>query len=291
MEIMGGNDPISDIITLNPGKKIGKYNINYNKITDTEVILHAGHIDCISQLRSNADIVILEFFNTICHYKLLTDNNSSFKKVISIVNRTKVLELCELKELDVDYIIYDANDLKNDVDNVTIKLVDDRLVIEDYKTKYNIPDLFYDVIRLNIINFHKRIEHENLIFIRSYKTGIDSFIYKHYIDKYLSCKLIITHPVMSSNVNYPLSGSTSSIDLNDDAKSFLTYFYDIQKTEIISNPDKVKTDLEQYVISLGANIDYFIILDDPAIVGVDKIFISAYMKGMYNTKIPANMWI
>lgn len=291
MKIMGGSDPIGQIISENPDKIIGKYNINYDKITDTKTILHDGHLDCISQLRSNVDIVIIEFFNTICHYKLLTNNIHSFKNVIPIVNQTKVLELCELKGLDVDYIVYDADDLRNDVDNETTQLVDDRLILEDYKNKYQIPDFFYDLLRLNIINFHKRIEHENLIFIRSYKTGIDSFIYKHYIDKYLSCKLIITHPVMSSNVNFPLSGSSSSIDLNDDGKSFIDYFYKIEKAEIISNPDKVKTDLEQYVISLSANIDYFIILNDPAIVGVDKIFISAYLKGMYNTRIPANRWI
>ena len=158
--------------------------------------------------------------------------------------------------------------------------------------KLKIYDRIYPTFRANLIFITKR-NLSNITHVRSYKTGSDTFALKHYLNKFLSCDLLITYPLMYSNINFPLSSSTltSSIELNDDAKDFLTYFYNIQKSEIISNPTKVKTDLEQYAISLGATIEYFVILDDPTIVGIDKIFISAYLKGMYNTTIPANRWI
>jgi len=292
MEIIGGNDPIGDIITLNPGKTIGKYNFNYNKITDIEISLHAGHIECINQLRSNVDIVILEFFNTIYHYKLLV-GDSGFKDIIPILDQTSVLDICTSENLDIDYVVYDAEDLKNDVDEATITLVDDRLIAEDYKNKLNMTDFFYDLFRLNIINFHKREHVTNLTFIRSYKTGVDTFALKHYMDTYLpnDNELMIIHPIMYDEINHPITTALPFSEINDDAKDFINYFYNIEKLGIINDPTEVQNDLEQYANSIEGSITNFEIIDDPVFVGVDKIFISASFMGIYNTTVQSNRWL
>lgn len=287
MELIQGINPLDKIIAANTGKKIGKYSIDYNKISDTEIKMHDGHKNCINQLHlAGMDIIILEFMNSSKIYKHV----DYFGKIVPLVDQVKVLDNCIAENLDVDYVIYDSDDFKTDSDAATIQLVDDRLAIEDYKNKFKISEFMISQFRANLI-FITRRNYTGITMARSYKTGTDGFAYKHYLNKYMNCDLINVHPIMSSNVNFPLSGSSTEIELNDDAKSFLDYFYKIEKSEIISNPDKVKTDLEQYIIGLGSTIVDFVILDDPAIVGVDKIFISAYLKGIYNTMIPANRWI
>lgn len=289
MEIIQGMNPLDKITVANVGKKIGKYSIDYNKISNEKIIMHDGHKDCINQLRlAGCDIIILEFFNTSNIYKYL----DGWGTVIPLVDQVKVLDNCIAEALDVDYVIYDSDDFKVDADSSIIKLVDDRLLFEDYKNKFKISNHIFPQFRANLILVTKRSNnYTGLVTARSYKTGTDGFALKHYFNKYLNCDLINVHPIMHDNVSLPLCGSITEIELNDDAKSFLTYFYQIEKTEIISNPAKVQNDLEQYTISLNGYIEYFAILDDSDIVGIDKIFISADFKGMYNTTIPAQRWL
>ena len=71
MKIIKDAAPISKIIADNPGKIIGKYNINCDKITNTKFNLHACHLDGIQQLRLSVDIIILEFWDFNNIYKSL----------------------------------------------------------------------------------------------------------------------------------------------------------------------------------------------------------------------------
>lgn len=287
MEITQGTNPLNKIITINASKKIGKFSVDYNKINNSKIIMHDGHKDCINQLRlAGMEIIILEFFNTSNIYKYL----GGYGKVVPLVDQVKVLDNCIAENLDVDYIIYDSDDFKTDMNSAIIKLVDDRLIAEDYKNKLKISDFYYPSFRANLIFVTSR-NYDGITTARSYKLGTDVFALKHYFNKYMNCDIIIVNPKMYNNINFPISRSIPEIELNEDAKSFLIYFYNIQKEDIINNPDKVKNDLEQYAISLGDTIEDFIILNDPIFIEAGKVFISVRLKNIYNVKIPVNRWI
>jgi len=285
MEIIQDSNPVSKIITDNSGKKIGKFSVNYGKIIDGKLILHDGHKYCIEQLRLNGfEIIIMEFFNTTELYKSIDDWEHS----TNIVEQTEILNKCIAENLDVDYVIYNADDfIPFDIE--TIKLVDDRLAVEDYKNKLKISDLNYLLLRTNLIFFTQR-NIEGFTMVRSYKAGSDVFAAKHYLNKYTSCDILIVHPVMFEGEKFPL-GSTKIEDIHDDTKTFLNYFHQIPKNTIINDPNDVETSLEQVAIDLGYTIEDFVIIDDTTFVGTDKLFISVNFKGSYNTTTLANRWL
>ena len=289
MKIIQDSNPVSKIITDNPGKKIGKFSVNYGKIIDGKLIMHDGHKYCIEQLRLNGfEIIIMEFFNSTELYKTIDD----WKHSSDIVNQTEVLNKCISERLDVDYVIYNANDFIP-FDIKTIQLVDDRLAAEDYKNKLKISDLNYSFLRINLIFFTQR-NIEGFTMVRSYKAGSDVFAAKHYLNKYTSCDILIVHPVMFENIYYPLGSNTLIEEIKSTHQStldFLSYFHQIQKNTIINNPTAVQNDLEQYAISVGNYIENFAFINDPAFVGVDKIFISVDFRGNYGSTAKTGRWL
>lgn len=292
MEIIQGTRPIDKIFKLNPGKKIGKVNLNYNKMIDDKILIHDGYKDMIQQLRLvGMDIIILEFFNTSNIYKSL---NEWSNKVVPIIEQSKVLTNCITEKLDVNYVIYDSNDFKTDADIATIKLVDDRLLLEDYKNKLKILDMVYPTFRDNLIFITKR-NSSNLTHVRSYKTGVDSFVIKHYLNKYMvNCDLLITHPIMFENTYFPLGTNNFIEEIKTTHQStfdFLNYFHQIKKNSIMNSPNDVQADLEQYAISLNNSIEDFIIINDIDFVGIDKVYISMSFNGNYGSRIFVNKWL
>jgi len=285
MEIIHEDNAVATIIAANPGKSIGKFGINLKKINNGELILHDGHKYCIEQLRlDGVEIVILEFFNLTELYKPVDMGQEA-----DIIDQTSVLNLCILENLDVDYIIYNANDYVT-FDAGTIQLVDDRLATEDYKNKLKMSDFYYSLFRNNLFLLTQR-NNEEITTVRSHKGGPDIFALNHYFNKYTSCKILIVHPVMFEGEQIPLTNAVTLEEIHDDTKTFLNYFYQIPKDTIVNDPGGVEAAVEQAATDLGHTIENFIIIDDATFVGADKLFISVEFKGAYNTTFPANRWL
>jgi len=279
MKIVQGNNPIKEILDANPDKKIGKLSINYNKINDTELSMHAGHKYCISELRAaGCEIIILEFINTYNMYRGISEDG----RVLLLVNQEKVLELCELEEIDIDYVIYDALDLKAKLTPEFIKLVDDRLQIENYRVNLNIPDDMFKMMRAVCLFATRRKNSKDITMVRSYKNGSDTFAIQHYLKKYLSCDLLVVKPLMIENTNIPYSTFT---DFNPDAEQFRNYFYSITKQDLISDLKNTKLKLQKYASGLNVRIDNLLITKKSEFVGENNVLIALRFRGMFNTSL------
>jgi hypothetical protein len=288
MEIIQGINPVSKIVSSNTGKKIGKCGYDYNKMTDSKLLFHEGHKELIKQLRlAGMDIIIVEFVNMKNLYP-----QYSLTSELPLVNQVKVLDNCIADNLDADYIIYNTDDFKTEFTKEIIDLVDSRLITEDYKNKLNINEHYYSFFRTNMIFLTAR-NMSNITYVRCYKSGVDTFAMKHYMNKYMTSDLLIVHPIMFDNTFYPLDFTTNINDeIYDNIKIFLNYFHTISKDEIINNPNKVKTDLEKYATDMEHYIEDFTIIDDPVFIGVNKVFISMnFNGGVYNSRFPIYKWL
>jgi len=257
-------------------KKIGKLDINYNKILSTKFYLHEGHLKCIKTLKENgADYIMLECINSINCFKAAHEKNSNkmlgyFDYKNKIIDDVKLEEYC--KSLGIDYLFYNSQDYKHIIDDKIIKLVDKIIKNENYKEILQIPDDEFKLLRVNLIVRTYR-NTNNIIYVKSNKDGSWVYALKHYMEKYLKNKMIIINPIMRMDFYHPVSSGLNNI-LNENVKIFLEYFYTIPNKEFLENFDFIIKSIKQCAINLDINIDIRYLLNVNYISMNDNIFIS-----------------
>jgi len=287
MELIQGLNPVGQIITANPGKQIGKFGVPHNKIKDGNLNTHAGHEECIAQLRSaGMEIIIFEIINIdILYASLYLDNEPQ-------VSQTTALNICVSKNLDVDYLIYDSDDFHIPFSQATITAVDNRLAAEDYKNKLNISDIAFPVLRLNLQYATER-NNTGFTIARSYKGGPEIFAGKHYLNKYLpGLEMLIIEPLLYGNAKYPLTTAIpDSNEISIDTINFMEYFHGLEKSSIVADYNQTKIDITAFAEGSNYSVEKVSILDDSEFVGTGRIFISVECTDEYGVLIPAHRWL
>ena len=213
---------------MHESQKIGKFDINHNKMLSNGKYIHDGHIHCINELRRNGcTIIILECINsTKCFSSIQTDipDQKYFYDDEEILTDNDLISYCR-DILKIDYLIYNPNDYDQKMDDDLIKFVDNIIKKENYIDLLKLSDTDVKLLRANlIIRTHRKLQH--LTYIKCYKDGLWVFALKHYMKKYLDNDLIITEPIMIPDTYYPLSSSEKEIP--QDVQIFSNYFKTIK---------------------------------------------------------------
>jgi len=236
MIVIESIEQLNDVIRYHnhESKKIGKLDINYNKIMTSEFYLHQGHIDCIKKLReSGCDYIMMECINSLkCfqsiqmsyswednHMGHYLDYDENIKNVIDI---TQLKEYC--KSLGIDYLIIDSDDYKDLIPKMTVDIVNDTIEKENYIKDLCIPVDAIKLLKVNLIvrTYRNSITRNGLTYVKSHKDGSWVFALKHYLKKYLNNDLIIIEPTMREDLDYPYS-SSCKLKFNENIKIFLKY--------------------------------------------------------------------
>lgn len=261
MIIIKNIEHLNDIIRFHKheNKKIGKLDANYNKFLSEEFYLHSGHVECIKTLKDNGcDIIIIECINTVKAY-----NSTGSKQDVhnsrgylhykeKVINDDKLVEYCN--KIGIDYLIYNSNDYKPQINKELIKLVDRRIRKEQYKDLLKLDEEKLSILRVNLIVRTFRGQNSDttgITYVRCYKDGPVVFGIKHYVEKYLSQKLILIPP--KTDLEYfPLS-STNKPELNNNIILFLNYFQN--KTDFNTDNKILLEQIKNTANNLSINID------------------------------------
>lgn len=289
MQLIQSIDDLQTIRSNNPGKKIGTFKFNCNKVSSTEINFTDAHRACIQALRdATCEIVVLEFVNSHSLYSSLNLDPDPFPEP-EIVDQTAVLNMCIADSIDADYILY--NDPCT-IDATTVTSVDALLTTEDYKNKLSIPDRLYQILRVNLQFLMQRYDVHADVLVRSYKLGTEMLAFDHFTNKYYTNGTILPlEPTYHPGTKIPISASTDIGDISDETKDFANYFFSVEKSAF-SDVAAVESDLQSYADGLGGySIKDFIVIDDPEFVGAGGIFASVAFNGPYGSTFLSNRYL
>jgi hypothetical protein len=198
MEFIDTENPMKTILQAESGKLVGKIHLNHLKIwpPGKPVRLHDGHHALVQKLKdAGADVIVFEFINL--H---IFDYYTTGKRAPNIEDF-----MISIKDLDVDYVIYNANDLKLPISDSIKKLVKQRVADEGYITRLNIqhPDKFE-----RHLQWITQRDVTGFMVATSWKDyGADCWGYSHYLKKYLNINHIVIEPLCQPDKRIPLTTS------------------------------------------------------------------------------------
>jgi hypothetical protein len=294
MELITGPKPIEQVKLLEPGKKIGKFTSSFNKIKDHHIKIHDGHRHCFQSLRdAGCEIIIAEFINPVNMYGdfLFQPSHSLYEYmpiIEPIIDPYKVLDICKLEgTMDVDYIVYNATDTTAVPSREIKDLVRQRIQENEYVDILGLNPRHTSAFTASLHWLEQRQPSAH-VQVRCYKQGAEAFALAHYCRKYQpQVELLIVHPVMYPGTNYAMTSSHPDFEPGEPGApqslfDFADRFYSYTKEDFQTNALGVKTELEEYAISLGPKIEGLVhwnVCTLEEFVGKDKILISAWYKG------------
>ncbi len=283
MEIIDTPDPMGTILTTEQGKNIYKLHLNYKKFRDGTLTLHDGHAALVQKAITNgADIIVVEFFNLV---NLGWPIDSSDQ----ILDSTTVLNLCDTHPNFtnmVDYIIYDADDLKQPIDTAVTALVNQRYTTEDYETKLN---LVYGSTQFKRSLYMPTVrDNGGFTVVKSWKEGATELGFKHYVKKYLNIDTVFVNPVFYPGTTIPMFANVH-VDQIPEYRDVYTAFNNLNSTDI-----RVKARLMEIKDSLaGSEYDIvnFVVIRNSNLIPSGKALISCRFTHTSGLNLPISAFI
>jgi hypothetical protein len=212
MILLNNDNPMSTIIADNPGKSIGKFNLNFDKIRDNDLKLHTGHRKCITQV-NKFDIRVIE----LSSIKFL---GYEFKDAAETDDA--ILEMAQRVIPTADYIIYNAPDtLTEDIDPAIVAQVQTNVDAEDYIARLHLPNPKAFVLGMA---WATRRGQTGYTCVRSWKTGTENYGWAHYLEKYLGIHTVMVDVSFHRNTKIPMHGSCTLEELPEEYKEACAAF-------------------------------------------------------------------
>jgi hypothetical protein len=219
---------------------------------------HAGHVKLITQAKSVADVVFVNFFHSYPFSDVLYGSETNFYRDSTfsfIPNEQQMIDWCDLQGVDYIWIapsgfhteFFDGYDF-----NIVKQRANDIYTLEGYTTtnieiERHIKRIIVSLIPLidnNWYSYDYRIS--------SWKDGLVRYFEKHFYEKYLGTNVIVIDPILEIN------GLPLSIGLNkfsSDAKGKMgnikKFIKTLNKNQILNNIQQFKDNIDSYVLTLS----------------------------------------
>lgn len=256
MKLQKGSNPMKVILANNPDSKIGKLGVNLGKFRSRSGILHIhdGHKACLQALRDEGcDKIVLEFVDA---------TKMGFNMTRRVVTQAYALEECN-KVVSADYLIYNHPFTISDETRV---LVAERFAEHDYINRLNIP---YPEQTIKLMEWVTQRDIKGYTTCRSWKTGTDSWAFKHYTKKYFDIDVLTIDPLEYAGTKVPMSGHTKKEDLTEAFTDFHQLFHD-DHTKFTNKQNYIETSDPEFIPN-GRTFVSCLYTEDGARVPVAKL--------------------
>jgi len=278
MKIFTERDSLLKILKDNPTKKIGKLCLE-RIVFEKQKQFHPAHKNFITTLKNNGcDLVVMDVMNLsimlekvgmFFGYDGFVKNGKPDTKSIldETINLDKTIQSAE-KYLEVDYLVIYKNDWydKLKLKSEDKKIIEERLLKENYKEKYQLIDDQYNFFKWQTLAYSTTIDNINIntlpfVFVLSKRpTYMHIYAEKHYREKYFNNEVVLS-PWAYDKDFMPYTLSNKKLLLyklqNKELKEFSKFIHDTD-FKILMN----KNIVEQFAKQLNGKLTLHCCIDN-----------------------------